>query len=94
MRGEEQQLLPEALFDLPEVGGLPSEGGAVDLVEGWEPLGVVAAEEEVDALVGVDTEELSDDLDGEDLCIGELRSGTALADATAFEPLVYSTLQR
>ncbi len=34
MRGEEEQLLPEALFDLPEVGGLAGEGGAMDLVEG------------------------------------------------------------
>jgi hypothetical protein len=89
--GEREGLPPEALLELPEVGGLAGEGGAVDLAEGREPLGVVAAEEEeeVDALVGVYAEELSDDLDGEDLRVGRLRSGTTLADATPFKAVVH-----
>jgi hypothetical protein len=67
---------------------LTGEGGAVDLAEGREPLGVVATEEEVDALVGVYAEELSNHFDGEDLRVRKLRSGTALADAMPFEPVV------
>ena len=54
MRSEREELLPEALLDLPEVGGLTGEGGAMNGAEGGEPVGVVPAEEEVDALVGVE----------------------------------------
>ena len=86
--GDGEELLPEALLYLPEVGTLTSEGGAVHLAKGWEPLGVVSAEEEVDGLVGVYAKELAYDLYGEDLRIRKLRSGTALADATPFEPVV------
>src|SRR5215217_3632800 len=86
--GEREELLPEALLYLPEVGTLTGEGGAVHLAKGWEPLGVVSAEEEVDSLVGVEAKELPDDLYGEDLRIRKLRSGTALADATPFESVV------
>lgn len=49
----------------------------------------MAAEEEIDGFVGVYAEELSDDLYGKDLSVGELRGGTALADATSFEPVVH-----
>jgi hypothetical protein len=50
----------------------------------------VSAEVAVDILVGVDAEELADDFYGEDLCIGELRSRTAPAQATLLllEPVV------
>jgi hypothetical protein len=67
---------------------LTGEGGAVHLAKGWEPLGVVSAEEEVDSLVGVYAEKLSYDLYGENLRLRKLRSGTALADARPFEPVV------
>jgi hypothetical protein len=80
--------LPEVFLYLPEVGGLTGEGGTVDFAKGREPLCVVTAEEEMDAFVGVETEELADHFDGEDLRIGKLRSGTALTDATPFEPVV------
>jgi hypothetical protein len=59
VRGEEEEILPKALLYLPEVSRLPGEGGTVDLAYSREPLAVVAAEEEVDALIGVDAEELS-----------------------------------
>ena len=81
MGSKREELLPEVFFDLPEVGRLPSEGSAMDLAKSWEPFAVVAAEEEIDSFVGVYAEKLSDDLYGEDLSVGELRSGTALADA-------------
>jgi hypothetical protein len=74
------ELLPELFLELPEVGRLPDEGGAVYLAEGGEPLAVVTAEKEVDALVGVEPQELPDDLDGEDLGVGELGRGSALTD--------------
>jgi hypothetical protein len=57
--------------------------------EGREPLGVVPLEEEADALVGVEPEELPDDLDGEDLGVGELGGRAAPTDATSFEPVVH-----
>jgi len=80
--------LPEAFFDLPEVGRLPGEGGAMDLAECRKPLAVVPPEEEVDGFVGVYAEKLADDLDGEDLGVGELRSGAAPTDTPAFDSVV------
>ncbi len=77
--GEREGILPEALLYLPEVGGLTGEGGTVDVAEGREPLGVVPSEEEVESLVSVEPQELSDDLYGEHLCIGEVWGGAALA---------------
>jgi hypothetical protein len=61
----------------------------VDLTERREPLCVVPSEEEVDGLVGVHPEELSDDLDGEHFRVRELGGGTALTDTPSFEPIVY-----
>ncbi len=81
--------MPEDFFDLPEVGGLAGEGGPVYLAEGGEPIGVVAAKEEADVLVGVEAQELAyDDLDGEDLRVGGLGRRAALANATILEPVV------
>lgn len=80
--------MPEVFLYPPEVGTLTGEGGALDLAYSWELLGVVSSEEEVDALVGVEAEELADNLDGEDLRIRKLRSGTTLTDAAPFEPIV------
>jgi len=88
VRGEEEQILPEALLELPEVGCLPGEDGSMYLAEGRKPFSVVTAEEEVDSLVSVDAEELSNHFDSEDLRVGELWSGTALAKAMPFEPVV------
>jgi hypothetical protein len=94
VRSESEKLLPEALLDLPEVGGLPSEGGAVDLVEGREPLCVVPPEEEVDALVGVYAEELAYDLDGENFRVGELGLGSTASDAPPFELIIHEAEDR
>jgi len=63
----------------------------MDLAKGREPLGVVPLEEEVDALVGVEAEELAyDDLDGEDLRVRELgrRAALAVAPLATLEPVV------
>ncbi len=89
MGGEREELLPKALLDLPEVGRLPGEGGAVDLAEGREPFAVVAAEEEVDALVGVEAEELTDDLHGQHFGVGELGGGSAASGAPPLEVVVH-----
>jgi len=72
VRNEREELLPEALLDLPEVGRLARKGGPMHLAEGGEPFAVVAAKEEVDSLVGVDAKELADDLDSEDFGVGVL----------------------
>ena len=86
--GERKKLLPEALLDLPKVGCLSEEGGPMDLVEGGEPPSVVPAEEEVDALVGVYAEELSDYLEGENLRVRKLWRRAALTNAATLEPVV------
>src|SRR5215218_5387206 len=84
-----EQVLPEHLLYDPEIGRLAAEGGAVNSLEGRKPFAVVSAEVAVDTFVGVDAEELPYYFYGEDLCIGELRSRTAPADATLLlEPVV------
>lgn len=88
MRSEGEELLPEVLFELPEVCCLSGEGGPMHLAEGREPLAVVSSEVSVECLVGVEPQEFADHFDGEDLRIGKLRSGTALADAPPFELVV------
>ena len=64
------------------------------LLECGEPFTVVTAEEAVDALVGVKAEELSDDLEGEDLSIRELGCGSATSDASPFETVVDEAEER
>jgi hypothetical protein len=63
----------------------------MDLAEGGEPLAIVPSEVAADGLVGVEPQELSDDLDGDDLRVGKLRSRAALADTLCFEPIVHET---
>ena len=62
----------------------------MDLSEGREPLGVVAAEVGVEPLLGVDTQELAHDLHGQHFRVGELGVGTALAQLllVCHEPVV------
>jgi hypothetical protein len=62
------------------------------LTESGEPLAVVPSEEQVDALVGVEPQELTDDLYGEDLGVGELGYGSALTEpAPSFELIIHQT---
>jgi hypothetical protein len=85
---EGKKLLPEVFLDLPEVGSLTAEGGAVHFTECGEPLTVMTPEVTKDRLVGGHTEELAYDLDGENLGVGELWGRATLTDATPFEPVV------
>src|SRR5215210_1619635 len=88
VRSNRQKLLPEVFFDLPEVGRLATEGGTVNLTECWKPLTIVPAEVAVKRFVGVESQELPDNLYSEDFGVGEFGSRTALADAPPFEPVV------
>ena len=51
----------------------------MNLTQGREPVAPVAAEVLVQALIGVDAEELPDAFDGQDLAVGQDRLGAALA---------------
>jgi hypothetical protein len=87
---EGKKLLPEVFFKLLEIGRLAGRGGAMDEAQRGEPLGVVPSEVAVERLVGVETKELSDDLNGEDLGVGELAGGAALTQGfPVFEPVVH-----
>ena len=59
-----QELLPEALFDLPEVGRLPGEGGPMYLAQGGKPLAIMLPKVAKDRLVGVEPQRLSEEPDG------------------------------
>ncbi len=56
--------------------------------QGGERLAVMTPEVAKDCFVGVHAEELSYDLDGEDLRVGELGSWAALANTATLEPVV------
>lgn len=63
---------------------MAGEGGAVDFAQGEEPLAVTLPEVTKDRLVGVHAEEL----DGQDLRVGELRDRTVLSNTPSFELIV------
>jgi hypothetical protein len=86
-----KELLPELFLELPQVGCLPREGGAMDLTECREPLCVVPSEVAVECFVGVEPQKLSDDLDGENLGVGKHRGGATLTDTPSFELIVHQT---
>ena len=85
-----ERALPDPFLDLPEVGRLTGEGGAMDLQELGEPFRVVAGEELVDALVGIYAQELPDHLHGDDLRVGELgrRAAPTVAPLASPEQVV------
>jgi hypothetical protein len=89
VRSERKELLPKALLELPEVGCFSGEGGAMHLPEGGKPFALVPSEVAVECLVGVYAEELSYDLYGEDLRVGELWGRAALTNAASLESVVY-----
>ena len=64
------------------------------LAEGGEPLRVVPPEEEVDALVGVYPQKLSDDLHGKHFGVRELRRRAALADTVALDSVIHEAEDR
>jgi hypothetical protein len=71
-----QELLPEELLDLPEVGCLPGEGGAMHTSEVREEVSIVAPEVRKEFGVFVEPQELTDDLDSKDFGVAERRSGS------------------
>jgi hypothetical protein len=83
--------LPEALLGFPEVRRLPREGGAVHTSEVREEVSVVAPEVREKICVFVESQKLTDDLDGNDLRVAERRGGSAcpgapeVGDAVVYE---------
>ena len=64
--------MPEFFLELPEVGRLPSGGGAMNSAWVGAPL-VMPPEVTEDRLVSVEHRELSYNPDSEDLRVGEFR---------------------
>ena len=73
------ELAATALLEMAQMDRLPDEGGAVELSEGGKEVGIVSPEAVEDRLVLVQGQVLTDDLHGEDLAVGELRSGALLS---------------
>jgi hypothetical protein len=95
VRGLSQEFLPEVLFDLPEVGCLPAEGGAMHLPQIRKEVGVVASEVGKELRVFIESQELSDDLDGEDFRVGECGSGSTCSEAPeVLDMVVYEAKDR
>ncbi len=82
-----EQLLTELGLDRPQIRRLAREGGSVHTPKGREPVAPVAAEVLVQALVGIDPEELPHALDGQDLAVGQGGPRTALAEPPPAQPL-------
>ena len=76
--GRGREVPPERELDGPEVGRLAQEGGAVDLPQAREQVAEVTPEVGVQAPVGVEAEELADDLDRQHLAVRERRRRAAL----------------
>ena len=82
VRSASHKLLPKALFDLPQVGCLAAEGGAVHPQEVREEVGVVAPEVRKELCILVYPQELTDNLDSDDLGVEERGSGSACSEAS------------
>jgi hypothetical protein len=82
-----RETLLDQLLDAPEVGRLAHEGGAVDAGQRRELGGVVAAEVADEVAVLAQTPELADELDGDDLAVGEGGVGASLSEPGQVEGL-------
>ena len=71
MESAGQERLPEFLVDLPGVSCLPGEGGAMHSPEVREEVGVVTPEVGEELCIFVESQELTDDLDGDDFGVAE-----------------------
>jgi len=95
VRGEREELLPEALLYLPEVCCLPAEGGAMHMHQVREVVGVVAPEVGEELGVFVYAQELTDNLDGEDFGVAECRGRSAFSEASeVLDAIVYEAEDR
>jgi hypothetical protein len=95
VRGEREELLPEALLYLPEVCCLPAEGGAMHSPQVREVVGVVVPEVGKELRVLIESQELSDDLDGEHFGIGECGGGSTCSEASeVLDAIVYEAEDR
>lgn len=81
------------MLGLPQVCGLASEGSAVDPEQAGEVAGMVLAEVPEQLRIAVEAEELADQLDGDDLTVGQEGVGAAPAEVVevgGVEFIVYS----
>jgi hypothetical protein len=69
-----QELLPEILFDLPEVCGLPGEGGAMHVQEVRKEVGIVPPEVGQELRILVYPQKLADNFNGEMVSTSESHS--------------------
>jgi hypothetical protein len=83
-----QELLPEVLFDLPEVGCLPGEGGAMHPQEVREVVSVVTPEVGKELRLFIESQKLADDLDGDDFRVAERWGGSACSEAPEVSDVV------
>ncbi len=95
VRGEREELLPEALLYLPEVCCLPAEGGAMHSPQVREVVGVVAPEVGKELRIFVYPQEFTDNLDGEDFRVAERRGRSAFSEASEIlDAIVYEAEER
>jgi len=95
VRNAGEELSPEELLDLPQVGCLPSEGGAMHPQEVREEVDVVAPEVREEFCVFVEPQKLTDDLDSEDFSVAERGSGSTLSEASeVLKSVIYEAEDR
>ena len=86
-----QDVLPQALLEVPQVRSLPSERRAMDRSERGEPRGVVTAEVVEDALVGINAEEGSHHFHGQHLAVVQPRTWSTGPHGLIPHPVVDET---
>jgi hypothetical protein len=90
-----EELSPEELLSLPEVGCLPGEGGAIYVREvREEEVGVVSAEVGKELRIFVYPQELTDNLDGEHIGVAERGSWSACPETPEFSDTRSSMRQK
>ena len=87
MRHLGKHVLPQALFEAPQVGRLAHEGGAVQPAQRGEEVRVVLAEVGEQGAILLQPQVLAHHFHRDHLAIGQHRLRAALAQATAFQHL-------
>ena len=76
-----EPVLPEALFEVAQIGGLAREGGAVQFGQSRKEVRIVAAEISVDGAVALQAQIGADDFHAQDFAVVQRRLGATLPQA-------------
>ena len=80
-----EDILPEQFLDLPEIGSLSHEGGAMDLLQCRKPIPIVIAEEPENLLILIKTQKLPNDFKRQYLAVTQPGLGSSASQSPSIK---------